>query len=52
MSRYARPALTSQKELLEALQRSVKSVDLGLYRRTFGNVQEPGVATPVAQGQR
>jgi eukaryotic-like serine/threonine-protein kinase len=52
MSRYARPALTSQKELVEALQRSVKSVDLGLYRRTFSNVQEPGVATPVAQGQR
>ena len=52
MSRYARPALTSQKEMLEALQRAVRGVDAGMFRRTFANMPEPGVAAAAAQGQR
>jgi HD-like signal output (HDOD) protein len=35
LSRYARPALTSQKELIEALQRAVMAVDRALYRKMF-----------------
>lgn len=57
MSRYARPALTSQKELVEALQRAVRGVDAGMYRRTFAGTPEPAgagapAATAAAQGHR
>lgn len=53
MSRYARPALTSQKEMVEALQRAVRIVDAGMYRRTFTGSSEPGVSAPAAaQGHR
>ena len=51
MSRYARPALTSQKELVEALQRAVRGVDAGLYRRTFAGAPEPGAAPAAAAAQ-
>lgn len=35
LSRYGRPALTSQKELVEALQNAIRVVDRGLYRQMF-----------------
>lgn len=35
ISRYGRPALMTQKELIEALQKSVKAVDRTLFKQTF-----------------
>jgi hypothetical protein len=35
LSRYARPASTSQNELTEALQRAIRSIDRALYRQMF-----------------
>ncbi|HEX5371875.1 MAG TPA: HDOD domain-containing protein [Aquabacterium sp.] len=35
LSRYARPAVTSQRELLDALQRAIRPIDRTLYRQMF-----------------
>lgn len=41
LSRYGRPALTTQKELVEALQKAIRVVDRALYRQMFAPPAKP-----------
>jgi HD-like signal output (HDOD) protein len=42
LSRYARPAVTSQKELIDALQRAIRPIDRVMFRQTFSTPVDPG----------
>lgn len=44
LSRYARPAVTNQKELTDALRRAAKAVDPALYRQLLARADAPATA--------
>lgn len=44
LSRYARPAVTNQKELVDALRRAAKAVDPALYRQLLAKPDTPATA--------
>lgn len=47
LSRYARPAVTNQKELIDAMRRAAKAVDPALYRQLLSKPDAPAAASPV-----